>query len=299
MKIGLVVPIAGTSESAPPRYAEIRRTAQQAETLGFDSIWLFDHLLYRFDGQPTGIWEAWTMLAALAEATERVELGTLVICTAFRNPAVLAKMTDAVDEVSGGRLILGLGAGWHKPEFTAFGLPFDHLAGRFEEALEIITPLVRTGAVDFCGEYSQAPDCLNLPRGPRPDGPPILIASAGPRMLRLTARFADSWNTAWLGAPDELPARRAKLDAACAEVDRDPKTLATTVGVIIALPDLGADAAMAADPAKALSGDAAALAEGFRAYASLDVAHVICDVFPRTSEAIARVAEAARMVRGI
>jgi alkanesulfonate monooxygenase SsuD/methylene tetrahydromethanopterin reductase-like flavin-dependent oxidoreductase (luciferase family) len=128
MKIGVVLPITEDEPSGqPPGYAEIRALALQAEAAGFDSLWIIDHLLFRFPDKPTpGVWEGWTLLAALAEATKRVELGSLVLCTAFRNPALLAKMAATVDEISGGRLILGVGAGWHQPEFDAFGLPFDH-----------------------------------------------------------------------------------------------------------------------------------------------------------------------------
>src|SRR5215218_9114305 len=167
-----------------------RRSGRSA----IDSVWIADHLLFEWDGQRRGIWEAWTVLSALAEATTGIELGTLVMCTAFRNSALLAKMADAVDEVSAGRLILGLGAGWHEPEFSAFGYPFDHLAGRFEDALRIVAPLLRSGAVDYQGEYERAVDCVSLPRGPRPVGPSILIGASRPRMLRLTAELADAWN---------------------------------------------------------------------------------------------------------
>ncbi|HEX9371267.1 MAG TPA: LLM class flavin-dependent oxidoreductase [Roseiflexaceae bacterium] len=151
MKIGVVMPIAEDDERrATPGYAEIRGIALQCEAAAFDSIWVFDHLLFRFPDQPTaGIWEIWTILSALSEATARVQLGTLVMCVPFRNPALLAKMAGTLDEVSGGRLILGLGAGWHKPEFDAFGAPFDHRVERFEEALRIIVPLLRERRVDF------------------------------------------------------------------------------------------------------------------------------------------------------
>ena len=134
MKVGVVLPIGENAETGrAPAYREVRDLARGAEAAGFDAVWLYDHLLYRFPEKPTaGVWECWTMLTALAEATERVELGTIVLCTAFRNPAVLAKMAATLDETSGGRLILGLGAGWHQPEFDAFGLPFDHKAGRFD-----------------------------------------------------------------------------------------------------------------------------------------------------------------------
>src|ERR1043165_3879953 len=154
MRVGVVMPIGeDDATGSTPSYTTIRAFAQRAEASGFDSIWVYDHLLFRFPEQPTGgIWECWTLLAALAEATERVDLGTIVLCVSFRNPAVLAKMADTLEEISGGRLILGLGAGWHQPEFDAFGIPFDHKAGRFEEALKIIVPLLKEGKVDFTGE---------------------------------------------------------------------------------------------------------------------------------------------------
>src|ERR671938_862468 len=169
MKIGVVVPLDAAPETGHVvRYADTRAFALQAAATGFDSLWLYDHLLYRAPHQPThGIWEAWTVLSALAEATTQVELATVVLCTPFRNPAILAKMAVTLDEVSGGRVILGLGAGWHQPEFEAFGVPFDHRVSRFEEALQIIGPLLRQGRVDFSGTYYAARNCELIPRGPR------------------------------------------------------------------------------------------------------------------------------------
>src|SRR5262249_12226775 len=152
---------------------------------------------YRIPGEPTrGIWEGWTMLSALAEATRRVEIGTLVLNNSSHNPAILAKMATTADEVSHGRLILGIGAGWNEPEYQAFGLPFDHRLDRLEEALQILTPLLREGQVDFAGAYYHVRHCEIVPRGPRSAGPPLLVGNAGgPRMLKLTAQYADLWNT--------------------------------------------------------------------------------------------------------
>lgn len=300
MKVGVVLALGERAETGQvPSYQEIRGMAAQAEEAGFDAVWLYDHLLYRFPEKPTaGVWECWTFLTALAEATRRVELGTIVLCTAFRNPAVLAKMAATLDEVSGGRLILGLGAGWHEPEFEAFGLPFDHLAGRFEEALNIIVPLVREGKVDFRGQYYSAPDCEIRPRGPRSAGPPVLVASRGPRMLRLTARYADSWNAAWFGRPAQFVARRAELEAACAEIGRDPKTLEVTAGVTVAFPEVGEVNAPLDDPDKVLTGSAEAIAEGLRAYEELGVGHVIVNVTPNTAAGLERLADVLRAYRG-
>ena len=294
MKIGIILPIA-EEEGRTRGYGEIRDLAQQAERIGLDSVWVFDHLLFRFPERPTaGLWEAWTILAAVAEATERVALGTLVMCTAFRNPALLAKMAVTLDEVSGGRLILGLGAGWHDPEFAAFGYPTARKVDRFEQALAIIAPLLREGRVDARGDLESAPDGELRPRGPRPGGPPILIGAFGPRMLGLTARYADAWNTCWLGAPDLLPERRAALEAACAEAGRDPATVEVTVGVTVAVPDPDAPLPEGdpPDPAKVLGGGTEAIAAGLRAYAAQGVGHLICLLDPLDGAALDRFAAA-------
>lgn len=222
MKIGLVVIIAERKELKRAfSYQETREIAQQAEEAGFHSLWLYDHMLYRSEGEPTtGIWECWTFLSALADATQRVELGTLVVCNSFRNPALLAKMAITLDEVSQGRLILGLGAGWNKPEYDAFGWPYDHRVDRFEEALQIVRPLLKEGRVDFEGKYYTARDCEIRPLGPRPNGPPLMIGSFGKRMLRLTAKYADKWNTGYLGQPDTLVKPRQEMLEACQETGR-------------------------------------------------------------------------------
>jgi len=300
VKIGVALPVAEDDAGNQARYAEIRGMALAAEEAGFDSVWVYDHLLYRWPDSPTrGVWETWTILTALAEATSRVELGTLVLCVPFRNPALLAKMADALDEVSGGRLILGLGAGWHEPEFEACGLPFDHRASRFEDAFSIIRPLVRTGEVDFEGAYHRAPGCESRPRGPRAGGPPILIGTGGPRMLRLTARHADAWNTCWLGRPTLLPERRAALEAACAEVGRDPATIEVTVGVAVDYPGEGKDPEQRVDPDRALSGSAEEVAAGLREYAEQGVGHVICACSPNTPASLARLSEALAAYRQV
>lgn len=300
MKVGVVLPIAENPKTGEtPPYSLIRAMAQQAEAAGFDSLWLYDHLLYRFPERPTsGIWECWTLMCGVAEATARAELGTIVLCTAFRNPAVLAKMAITLDEVSNGRVILGLGAGWHQPEFDAFGIPFDHLAGRFEDAVRIIAPLIKEGKVDYRGDYYAAPECEMRPRGPRPGQMPILIAAKGQRMLRLTAKYADSWNAAWFGRPALLAPRRADLEAACADVGRDPRTLEVTAGVTVAYPDLGEVTGPVDDADKVLTGSAEEVASVLREYANLGVGHVICNLAPNTEAALARFGEALRVYRG-
>ena len=222
------------------RWPEILDMARAIEDLGYDSIWLGEHLLYRFAERPArGPWEAWTLLAGLSAVTSRVELGPLVACTNFHNPALLAKQAATIDEISGGRFILGLGAGWNRTEFDAFGYPYDHRIDRFEEAFTIIRTLLREGAIDFDGRYYQARDCELLPRGPRAEGPPLMIGSMGPRMLDITMPHADSWNV-WFVDTDNSPAGVAPLrdlvDDACRRAGRDPAAVERTVAVQVRMP---------------------------------------------------------------
>lgn len=287
MKVGLILPMSDDEGAGVPSWPAIRDLARRAEAGGADSVWVYDHLLFRLEGQTSGIHEAWTLLAALAAATERVELGTIVLATSFRPPALLAKMATTLDEVSRGRLVLGLGCGWHEPEYTAFGYPFDHRVDRFEESLQIIGPLVREGALTFAGTYHRLDDCVILPRGPRPRIP-ILVAAKGPRMLRLAAEHADAWNTAWFGMPDDrLERRLGDMRAACADAGRDPATLEVTVGVTVradaddAWGRSGAPTELIAEPE--------VVADGLRAYAALGVGHVQLDVRPATPASFGRV----------
>lgn len=299
VKIGLMVSVANDRESNRKRpYEAIRAVVQQAEADGFDSIWLADHLLYRYPGEPTrGIWECWTLLAALAEATRRVEIGTLVLCNTFRHPALLAKMATALDEVSNGRLILGIGAGWNEPEHAAFGLPFDHRATRFEEAMQILKPLLRDGHVDFAGQYYQARDCEDVPRGPRAGGPPLLAGSEGPRMLKLAAQYADLWNTGYMGQPETMAAPLARIEAACRAVGRDPATLGITALIGLWFPDLQATQPRFFD--QPLVGTEREIAVAMRGYAERGVQHIMFQCEPYTAEALRRLTVALQLYRGM
>ena len=249
MRLGLMLPLGAGAlgEGRPVRWADLREMARTAEAVGVDTLFLPDHLLFRksppgnlmlvsmAEGKHRGIWESWTIMSALGEATSRIHFGPLVACTGFRNPAILAKMADTLDEVSDGRLILGLGAGWHEPEYHAFGIPYDHRVGRFEEALAVIVPLLREGRVDFQGQYYQAQDCILAPRGPRASGPPILIGAQRPRMMALAARYADIYDSDYHLVATDVRSRFEALDRACAEVGRDPKTIIHAAGTRVAL----------------------------------------------------------------
>ena len=298
MRIGIVLPIAEEDgESDIPSYALIREMAVGAEAAGFDSIWVYDHLLFRFDGRTTGIHECWTILSAIAEATKRAELGALVMCTGFRNAGLLAKMAATLDHVSGGRLILGIGSGWHDPEYEAFGYPTDHKVSRFEESLAVITSLIRDGEVTLEGRYMTARDAVLRPPA-RPDLP-ILVAAEGPRMLELTARHADAWNLAWFGLPDERLARvRGELTEACERVGRDPATLGITVGITVRYPELAfgtTDAKASTSPA--LSGTPDEIAAGLAAHAAAGADHLIAALEPATPATLTVFAQAVARYR--
>jgi alkanesulfonate monooxygenase SsuD/methylene tetrahydromethanopterin reductase-like flavin-dependent oxidoreductase (luciferase family) len=295
MRIGIVLPIAESDgEHGTPPYPLIREIAVGAEIAGLDSVWVFDHLLFRSDGKTEGIHECWTLLSSIAGATDRVELGTIVMCIAFRNPALLAKMAATLDHISDGRLILGIGCGWHDPEYEAFGYPTDHKVSRFEESLAVISGLIREGRVDLEGQYVTARDAVLVPPS-RPDIP-ILIAAKRPRMLELTARHADAWNMAWFGLPDErLADLRTDLREACRNVGRDPATLTDTVGMVVQYPD-AVWPTFELSP-RAISGSASDIAQGLGAHAAAGADHLIVVLEPCTPATVARFAEAVALYR--
>ena len=284
LKVGLFLPVGETMfDGDLARWSDLVAMARLAEEIGFDSLWVADHLLMKFPAMTGGGWECWSLLSALAAATSRIAIGPFVSCMSYRNPALVAKMADTVDEISGGRLILGLGAGWHEPEYRAFGYPYDHRASRFEEGIRIIHGLLRHGRVDFVGKYHEARECELRPRGPRPGGPPILIGTRGQRMLRQVARYADAWNTDWV-LPDALPAQQAAVDAACADAGRDPATLERTAAVHIDLP--GVERRPFGDTRRRTTGTPEELAAFLRRYAAAGITHVQIWLAPNTPAGI-------------
>ncbi|MBX3071507.1 MAG: LLM class flavin-dependent oxidoreductase [Thermomicrobiales bacterium] len=293
LKIGIMLPesereMAGATAGWTDFLAMTRKT----EELGFDSVWFCDHLLMNVPGhEPQGAWDCWTMLAALAAQTSRIELGPFVTATAYRNPALIAKMAETIDEISGGRFILGIGSGWAEPEYKAFGFPFDHRASRFEEALQIITALVRTGESTFDGEYYQIHECINRPRGPRPEGMPIMIGTfLGERMMTLTAKYADHWNM-WAQSTGNRAATTKplmeKMDAICESVGRDPGALERSVAV---LADFENPYGRPGQTVPSLTGTPEEMADEFRAYAAIGVSHIQVYPDPCTVEAIEKLA---------
>ena len=216
-----------------PEYLDL---ARRAEGAGFDSVWVGDHLIYDLpDGSTRGPYEAWTTLAAIAAATRRVEIGPLVASTSFHAPAMLAKQAATVDAISQGRLILGLGAGWNRREFDAFGVPYDRRVSRFAEALAIIAPLLREGRTTFHGRFYDVDDCVLDPGPAREGGPPIMLGSNSPRMLSIGLPVVDSWNVWWSvygNSVEGFAEVKAEVDAAMPA----GRCVEATAAVLLTLP---------------------------------------------------------------
>lgn len=246
MRVGLALPHYDFSlpGAEPLTFARVAEVATTAERLGFDSVWMSDHFFtslerYGGDDRPRGSLEPLTTLAALAPLTERVRLGTLVLSAGFRHPAVVAKSATAIDLLSGGRLDLGLGAGWYAPEFEAFGYRFGSVGERFrtlEETLEVLTRLFGEGPASYEGERFRLDGAYNQPRPVQSPRPPIWVGGkGGPRLLGLVARLADGWNAAWRWTPEAYAERVAAAREACERVGRDPATLRLSLGLFTVL----------------------------------------------------------------
>jgi alkanesulfonate monooxygenase SsuD/methylene tetrahydromethanopterin reductase-like flavin-dependent oxidoreductase (luciferase family) len=235
MRVGIQLP----EVEREVRWPEVAAIARAAEESGFDSIWVGDHLLYRGGGRPErGPWDSWTQLAALAMLTKRVRLGPLVAATAFHPPGVIARMAASIDEISGGRFTLGLGAGWNEAEFRAFGFPFDRTVSRFEESFEIVRRLLAGEHVTFDGEFNHVEDAVLLPLPARTV--PIMLGSNGARMLGIALPHVDAWNT-WFSSygnsVDGFANLRGDVDAACVRAGRDPAELIHSACVLVKVGD--------------------------------------------------------------
>jgi probable F420-dependent oxidoreductase len=287
VKIGVQLPEVEWEVTFP----ELIAMAQRAEAVGFDSVWLGDHLLYDLPVGPRGPWEAWTSLAAIAAATTTVELGPLVACTGFHSPAMLAKQAATVDAISGGRLILGLGAGWNRREFDAFGFPYDRRVSRFEEAFTIIRTLLRDGEIDFHGDFHDADHCVLHPRSPRPGGPPLMIGSTGERMLSIALPHVQAWNVWWShygNTPDGFARLKETVETQIVAAGRAPGAIEASAAVLVRL-EGGGGRQMGdypGDDVVPISGPPDEIADALRAFEAVGVAHVQLVVDPITSDSI-------------
>jgi probable F420-dependent oxidoreductase len=272
--------------------------ARAAEAAGFDSIWIGDHLLYRGDGRPErGPWEAWTLMAALAAATERVDIGPLVACAGFRAPGLVAKMAATVAEISGGRFVLALGAGWNEPEFRAFGFPFDHRVSRFAEAFEIIRRLLAGERVTLHGRYWQADDAVLMP--PPTKRPRLMVGSNGPRMLAMTLPHVDAWNT-WYedygNSPEGFARLNDRISEAAREAGREPGEIHRSACVLVAL-DRSAGGRPITPEAPPVEGSPERIAASLRELADAGADEAILVVSPITERSVRELAGVVAMLR--
>jgi probable F420-dependent oxidoreductase len=292
MRVGIQLP----EVERVVRWPEIRAMAEAVEDLGFDSIWVGDHLLYVENGVRMGPWEAWTQLAAIAAVTRRVEIGPLVAALPFHEPAVLAKMVATVDEVSGGRLVVGVGAGWNEVEFRAFGLPFEHRVARFEEAFEILRRLLAGERFDFDGRFYRLEGAELLPPPARTGGPGFMVGSIGPRMLAATLPHVSAWNV-WFdefyNRPEGIERPLRELHRGCEAVGRDPATIEKTVAALVQLGPV-ATRRNSLEPITGSTADIAGVLERF-ADVGIDGVQLVLD--PITLESIERAAEALAELR--
>lgn len=302
MRIGLIVPLHGRpdGDEQAPSWQSVRATALEAERVGFDMFVFEDALLYRGSDSADGCWESFAIAAALGEATESISFGQSVVNSPYRSPALIAKLAQTLDEISGGRYVLGIGAGnTADSDYQAFGIPTDHRYSRFAEAIQIIHALLKTGRADFVGEFASAIDSELVLDSPTPGGPPITIAAGGPKMLALAAGYADAWNWWSYNATFEQLASTLGplligLEEACRSQERDPSDLGRSLDLYTVVPPgFATDTSGLSNP---VSGSAPEIADFIVRCGDLGFDEVRCDVYPKTLDAVAAMAPVIELV---
>jgi alkanesulfonate monooxygenase SsuD/methylene tetrahydromethanopterin reductase-like flavin-dependent oxidoreductase (luciferase family) len=287
LEIGLVLPTGEPFvDGATPRWAEIHELAIRAEAIGFDTLWVSDELLWGpLEGPAQGWWECIAMAGAVAAATSRVKVGTWILSALHRNPGITAKAVETLDEISGGRFVFGLGSGHAGRQAHAFGLPEDHVYSRFQEAVEIIVPLLRRGRAEFEGAFHAARDLEHRPVGPRPGRIPIVIGAKGPKMLRVAAQHADIWSWYVEERSDisEFGPRLAALETICLEVGRDPATIGKSAGIVVEPTSITGSEEQFGIP---LHGSAEEIADSLRSFRTGGFTHVELVLWPPTMAAL-------------
>jgi alkanesulfonate monooxygenase SsuD/methylene tetrahydromethanopterin reductase-like flavin-dependent oxidoreductase (luciferase family) len=302
MRIGLVTRLFGRpdGDTPAPSWESISQAATTAETAGFDMFAFEDALLYRGKETTDGVWESVSIAAAVAAITSRINFGQSVVNSPYRSPAMTAKIADTIDEISGGRFVLGIGAGnTEDSDYEAFGFPTDRRYSRFAEAIQIIHGLLKNGEIDFEGEFYTAKQAELVLRGPRPEGPPINIAAGGPKMLRLVARYADAWNWwAWDETLEQINERLGPiidvLEQACDIEGRDPSTLERTFDLYSVIPEGFSTGGL--DMKQPLTGTSEEIAEFILSLGALGFGEVRCEVFPKTAAAVEAMGPVVEMV---
>jgi alkanesulfonate monooxygenase SsuD/methylene tetrahydromethanopterin reductase-like flavin-dependent oxidoreductase (luciferase family) len=297
MRLGLINQLHGRPDGAirAPSWRSISERAAAAEAAGFDIFVFEDALLYRREEATDGVWESVAIAAAVAATTRHINLGQSVVNSPYRAPAMMAKIAETIDEISGGRFVLGMGAGnTPNSDYEAFGIPTDKRFSRFAEAIQIIHGLLKNGEVDFEGEFYSAKQAELVLRGPRQNGPPINIAAGGPKMLELTARYGDAWN--WWGWDETLEQIMVRLrpiievlEQACEAEDRDPSTLARTFDLYTVVPEafknrIGNFPGLQVE--QPVTGTSAEIAEYILSLGELGLEEIRCDVWPKETAAV-------------
>lgn len=314
LRIGVMLPIwASSMDAETPRLRDALALARHAEAVGLDSLWLSDHLYWEafvdfravgieppaeWEGVKGGQWECWTTAAALAVQTSRLQIGTLVANTTFRNPALLARMADTVNELSDGRLILGLGAGDFVSEHRAYGFDFERHVSRFEEALQVVVPLLDGKRFTHHGEFHHLEDAQLLPRHPGPR-PPVLIGTlkGKPRMSRLVAQHADLWNSMIAFgdcAIETYLEARAPIFEACERYGRDPATLSCGATVAVNFTD---QPYALVPTSKPFEGSVQQVADRFAEYAAHGAEHVSVIPQPWSADGLDKLGEVLACLR--
>lgn len=299
LEIGLVLPMGESFvDGSTVRWTEIRDLAVRAEAIGFDSVWTVDELLWRPpEGRTTGFWECVATTGAVAAATSRIKVGTWVLSALHRNPGITAEAVETIDEISGGRFVFGLGSGHAGRQANAFGLPEDRVFGRFEEAVEIIVPLLRQGHADFEGTFHAARDLEHRPVGPRPGRIPIMMGAKGPKMLQLAVRYADTWSWYVEERSDlaEFGPRLDALRAACEAAGRDPATIGRSAGIIVEPTPVTGAAEVFGVPVR---GTSEVIADAFRAFEAGGFTQVEVLLWPPTLAALEAMAPVVELLDG-
>lgn len=301
LELGLPLPTIDLPMSAGmDHWKDYRRVAHWAEEVGFDTVWLPDELLWKFppDFTPMGTWECVAMTGAVAASTSRIKVGTWVLSALHRNPGLTARVAETLDDISEGRFIFGLGAGHAGAQGKAFGYPSDRVVGRYEEALEIIIPLIRDGQVTFEGEHHSAFEQDNTPRGPRGPGLPIVLAGHGPRTIALAVKYGDIWSA--FATESSLPEAFSDMvelvSRTCEEQDRDPKSLGRSIGVFVELTD--ARFAEEIGLGVPLRGSPAQVAEQVYGFADMGVTMLELIPGPFNGESMEKLAELVEILDG-
>lgn len=282
MRIAIAIDTDGKGDGNQS-WVNIKKQALQAEELGFDAIFLPDHTIYHSDDGNIGCWESVSLAGALAAATTTIEIGHSMFNAPYRSPALVAKIVETLDDISGGRYIFGIGAG-NTPDadYNAVGVPTGNRYSRFAEAIEIIHGLLKNRTVDFKGKYWSAQDADLVLHGPRMQGPPIVIAAWGPKMMRLAARFADGWN-GWVPSDPSVKIFKPmieKLARSCEEIGRDPNSIKRTLDIQI--DSLGVyEKLRPGGNMKPISGTSKQIANAILSFRDIQVDEVRCYVVSR------------------